>query len=276
MANNYWMRDNGKSLKTRLRAIYVTFAIAAVAVIVFMFTAAFSARTTIDDRVNFDRLREQIKADSILAVNILDFNTADTSCLTHLPDMPGNCTRLKVDRSIRIGKTFNDKNPVQLTSATRHGIIPLSDVADAWHPSRPLVKIESNNVLLVDDLRHSLPYLVPGAQCLLQEIATTFHDSLEARGGGAYRLKITSLLRTESSVARLRRRNVNATSNSAHLYGTTFDISYSNFICDSLTVARTTEDLKFLLAEILADFRDRGLCWVKHERKQSCFHITVR
>lgn len=266
------MRD----IRKRLRAVNVTFALAAVAMAVQMVTTAFSARDAIGAKVDFNQLRADVKADSLRAVAILNPEPTNTAFLTHLPEMPGGCERLKVDRSFRIGHTFNDKNPAHLTSATRLGITPISDVSSAWQPTRPLVKVESNACYFVDDLHHSLPFLVPEAEALLGDIAMAFKDSLDARGGGAYRLKVTSLLRTESSVARLRRRNVNATPNSAHLYGTTFDISYSNFICDSVTTARTTEDLKFLLAEVLAGFRDRGQCWVKHERKQSCFHITLR
>lgn len=36
-----------------------------------------------------------------------------------------------------------------------------------------------------------------------------------------------------------------------------------------------TNGLK-IMAEVLNDLRNRGRCNVKFERKQSCFHITVR
>ena len=83
-------------------------------------------------------------------------------------------------------------------------------------------------------------------------------------------------MRTPLTVAKLRRINRNATSASAHQYGTTFDISYSRFICDSLSVNRSFEDLKNLLGEILYDLREEGRCYVVFERKQSCFHVTAR
>ena len=84
------------------------------------------------------------------------------------------------------------------------------------------------------------------------------------------------MLRTPRLIRRLRRRNGNAVDTSAHLFGTTFDISYAKFICDSTRVPRTQEDLKNLLGEVVADFRARGRCYVKFERKQACFHITAR
>jgi uncharacterized protein YprB with RNaseH-like and TPR domain len=77
-------------------------------------------------------------------------------------------------------------------------------------------------------------------------------------------------------VKRLRRRNGNAVDTSAHLYGTTFDISYAKFICDSPEKPRTQEDLKNLLGEVVYDMQQRGRCYVKFEHKQACFHITSR
>ena len=81
---------------------------------------------------------------------------------------------------------------------------------------------------------------------------------------------------THLAVSKLRRRNINATANSAHRYGTTFDISYIRFFSDTVTVERTQEDLKNLLGEILKSVRDENKCYVKFERKQGCFHITAR
>ena len=214
--------------------------------------------------------------DSIAIVDILDATPRYNPYVERYDSMPPGGVRLNVDRSIRYGRVFNDSNYRHLASARVLGFNPIDTEADAWSASRPVVKVESNKNFYVDQLTHSLPYLVPEAYTLLDEIGQSFSDSLNARGGGAYRIKVTSLLRTNSSVRRLRRRNRNAVGGSAHLYGTTFDISYSNFVCDSVTVPRTVDDMKYLLAEILRDYRDHGRCYVKHERKQSCFHITVR
>ena len=129
----------------------------------------------------------------------------------------------------------------------------------------------------MDSLTHSYPYLVPEAAELLADIGRAFRDSLDARGGGDYRIKVTSMLRTPATVRSLRRVNRNATEESTHQYGTTFDISYSKFICDNPAATRRTfEDLKNLLGEILYDLRASGRCYVKYEYRQSCFHITVR
>lgn len=175
-----------------------------------------------------------------------------------------------------LGAVFNDINNVHLPVAQELGISPINGLRDAWNVNRPLKRIESCDAYRVDKLTHSLPYLIPEAADLLQEIGTRFNDTLAARGGGNYQIKVTSVLRTEGAVKKLRRNNINATQQSAHRYGTTFDISYSKFVCDSVTVPRTQEDLKNLLGEILKDLREEGRCYVKYERKQGCFHITAR
>ncbi len=186
------------------------------------------------------------------------------------------CVRLRVKTVGPFGKVFNDSNYRHLEQAEAGGIIPFHDLQTAWEQCRGLVKIESTEHLFIDSLSHSYPYLKPHAAKLLEEIGQRFADSLEARSGGAYRPKVTSMLRSPMAVGKLRRVNRNATAASAHQYATTFDISYSKFICDDpLSTRRTFEDLKNLLAEIVYDMRAQGRCLVKHERKQACFHITA-
>lgn len=222
------------------------------------------------------RSAAMIRLDSIHALTILDTHEPFNPHVNHLDSMPPGGRRLSVNRSIVNGREFNDSNSYHLAAAALHGIDPIDNEADILKITRPIVKVQSTAYYYIDKLTHSLPYLVPEAEKLLHDIGKTFRDSLEARGGGDYRIKVTSILRTNSSVKSLRRRNRNAVGGSAHLYATTFDISYSNFICDNDSVPRTVEDMKMLLAEILKKFRDENRCFVKHERKQSCFHITSR
>lgn len=195
----------------------------------------------------------------------------------HLDSAPDDgCVRLRTRFNQPIGRVFNDLNDAHLAEARKGGIRPVSDDAMAWSEGRNLVEIKSNPYYFVDELSHSYPFLRPHAADLLAEICRRFRDSLQARGGGAYRPKVTSLLRTPLSVSRLRRVNRNATGESAHQYATTFDISYSKFICDDAGAPhRTFEDLKNLLAEIIVDMQSKGRCLVKHERLQACFHITA-
>lgn len=188
----------------------------------------------------------------------------------------GGCAKLRSYPPASLGRAFNDKNDVHLLHALATGMRPIESAEQTWSRGRGLMRVRSDSTLYIDSLKHSFAYLQPHAAALLNEIGSRFHDTLAARGGGEYRLKVTSLLRTQSTVGKLRRVNRNASGGSAHCYATTFDISYSKFICDNAAgTKRTFEDLKNLLAEILWQLRSEGRCVVKLERKQACFHITA-
>ena len=183
--------------------------------------------------------------------------------------------RLPVRRIGRLHEVFNDSNHHQLAHARRLGIQPMADVSSYYNTTRPIVKIETNKDFVVDELKHSYPYLVPEAAKLLHEIGRNFQDSLASRKGGRYRIIVTSVLRTPVTVKRLRRVNRNATQESTHQYGTTFDITYTRFDPIDGKEVNTQEDLKNLLGEVIYDLHRRGRCMVKYERKSPCFHITV-
>ncbi len=172
---------------------------------------------------------------------------------------------------------FNDVNDLHLEAAKTHGISPISNLRDAYNLKKPIQRITTCDNYTIEHLSHSLPFLVPRAAKLLDNIGKRFADTIRARGNREYRIKVTSVLRTNGSVSKLRQRNINASETSAHCFGTTFDISYSRFICmDSIPCDIAQEDLKNILGEILYDERKNGNCYVKFEVKQGCFHITTR
>lgn len=182
---------------------------------------------------------------------------------------------IKVNNIGPLWKVFNDSNYLQLQTARNIGIEPISDLSNSYFMNRPIVKVESNEFYHIDSLRHSLPYLVPEAAALLHDIGKNFIDSLHARGGDSYTIKVTSLLRTPETVGRLRRVNINATDSSTHQFATTFDISYTNFYCLDEGRRINQGDLKNLLGEVLLDLKKQDRCLVKYEHKTGCFHITA-
>lgn len=178
-------------------------------------------------------------------------------------------------------EAFPDTNAVQLVAAQQWGVLPVKDRADAESRKKELVYIDSSPYYHVDKLSQSIPYLVPRAAILLQDIGQAFFDSLYVKGVPLHRLIVTSVLRTQEDVARLRRFNGNATENSCHLYGTTFDICYNRYE----TIENPSgphrrqvrnDTLKYVLSEVLRDMREQERCFIKYEVKQGCFHMTVR
>ena len=175
-----------------------------------------------------------------------------------------------------LAHVFNDKNDIQLSAAQVIGIEPVYSLNDAYNIKQPIVKISDCEDFQLDTLFHSMPYLVPKAEKLLHDIGKAFNDTIQSRTGHKCNIIVTSVLRTESSIHRLKRRNRNATTSSCHMYGTTFDISWRRFHYNDSSYIMYTEDLKNVLAEVLHEMREQGRCYVKFERKQSCFHITTR
>jgi len=178
-------------------------------------------------------------------------------------------------------RTFNDLNKLHLDAAQRIGVESVESRDDAEHMKKKLVHIVDNKCYAVDSLTHSIPYLVPKASELLTVIGQNFLDSLDSKGLNPNQVIVTSVLRTRSDVKKLRKRNVNASENSAHFYGTTFDISWKRFKKVEDKNGRPMEDvgsdtLKLVLAEVLRDVRKEEKCYIKYELKQGCFHITAR
>ncbi|MBR0165885.1 MAG: hypothetical protein IJQ13_03290 [Prevotella sp.] len=178
-------------------------------------------------------------------------------------------------------EAFPDTNAVQLEAARQWGVTPVKNREDAESRKRELVYIGASPYYHIDPLYSSIPYLVPRAAVLLQDIGRAFFDSLYVKGIPLHQLIVTSVLRSQEDVVKLRRRNGNATENSCHLYGTTFDICYNRYKTvenpDGPRRRQVRNDtLKWVLSEVLRDMRQQERCYIKYEVKQGCFHMTVR
>ena len=178
------------------------------------------------------------------------------------------------------GNTFPDQQDVQILAANKHGVNPVQNREEAEHSKGKLVYVGSNPFFYVDKLNNSIPYLVPRASVLLLDIGRAYFDSLQIKGIPLHKIIVTSILRTKDDVAKLRTRNGNATENSCHLYGTTFDVCYNRYkqIQTRQQPRRQVQNdtLKWVLSEVLRDMRNRNRCLIKYEVKQGCFHITVK
>jgi hypothetical protein len=173
-------------------------------------------------------------------------------------------------------RIFNDLNEVQIEAAHRNGLSHPIEAADVVK-SRKLQKINDCKYYEVDNLTHSMPYLVPKAAKLIEDIGKAFQDSLHNRGYNRnHKITITSVLRTEDNVKNLRRTNVNSSENSCHCFGTTVDISYFSFETPEFGRTASIDKMRQVLMQVVYDLRNEGRCYVKYEKQQTCLHITVR
>ena len=169
---------------------------------------------------------------------------------------------------------FPDSQAVQIVAAKRWGVRPVKNRTEAEQRKKDLVYVGESPFYHVDPLYSSIPYLVPRAAVLLQDIGQAFYDSLYAKGIPLNKLIVTSVMRSMDDVAKLRKRNPNATEQSCHLFGTTIDICYNRY--HPVTREVRNDTLKWVLSEVLRDLRQQERCYIKYEVKQGCFHMTVR
>lgn len=179
---------------------------------------------------------------------------------------------------------YKDLNALHLKHAKAQGISAFKTDKDFLENSRRLVRegklvhIENPVYYAVKKLTHSHPYLTPQAADLLDDIGKRFHKKLNEDNLGKCYFQVSSLLRTAESQKRLSRSNTNASSNSSHLYGTTFDISYQKVIKKPLpwkSAEVIDGPAMKLLSETIGELRKEGRLVVVTERKEACFHITV-
>ena len=219
---------------------------------------------------------EDLKKDELTATP----DTAIKSKLSIFFDQDGKEVKHRIFSVPHFGHTFPDQQDVQILAANQHGVQPVQNRDEAEHSKGKLVYVGSNPFFYVDKLNNSIPYLVPRASVLLQDIGRAYFDSLQIKGIPLHKIIVTSILRTKDDVAKLRTRNGNATENSCHLYGTTFDVCYNRYKqVQTLEKPRRqvqNDTLKWVLSEVLRDMRVKNRCYIKYEVNQGCFHITVK
>ena len=101
---------------------------------------------------------------------------------------------------------FPDSQSVQIVAAERWGVRPVQNREDAEKRKKELVYVGESPYWHVDRLSSSIPYLVPRAATLLQDIGQAFYDSLYNKGIPFNQLIVTSILRSMDDVATTRPR----------------------------------------------------------------------
>ena len=177
---------------------------------------------------------------------------------------------------------LNDPNEIHLIHANRNGIKkPLTTVEDFYakidslkHNSI-LIEVTENKFYQLKSLSHSEPYLIPEAVDMLNEIGFRFQKRLKEKKYHNYKFRITSLIRTVETQNSLSHFNRNATLHSAHLFGTTVDISYKNFYNTEKDTIESSYEAVQTLTKVLVEMRQECKFLAVREHKQSCFHLTV-
>ena len=228
--------------------------------------------------------QDSAEVDSLKAMKKDELSAAPDTAMAGMAsiffDKDGKEVKHRIFSVPHFGNTFPDQQDVQILAANQHGVAPVQNREEAEHSKGKLVYVGSNPFFYVDKLNNSIPYLVPRASVLLQDIGRAYFDSLQIKGIPLHKIIVTSILRTKDDVAKLRTRNGNATENSCHLYGTTFDICYNRYkqvqTKDQPRRQVQNDTLKWVFSEVLRDFREKNRCYIKYEVHQGCFHITVR
>lgn len=211
-----------------------------------------------------------------VAVSVLE--EADAPQPSHLPAVSEKPHPVRGVHSYK--DCFPDVQDVQIVAARKWGVSPVLNRQQAEERKSELVYVGAMPYCVMDKgMTSSIPYLVPRAADLLHSIGRNYLDSLAVKGIPLHRIIVTSVLRTEEDVAKLRRHNMNASPQSCHRFGTTFDIAYNRYTPVIPTNEQSTANsiqLQRVLAEVLRDLRQQRRCYVKYEVKQGCFHITTR
>lgn len=227
--------------------------------------------------------RNTIRLVLLLAGLIFAFSACGTKTSEQLnsstPELIEDILVFYPGRTFSYKEKFRDTQAKQEQAARAIGLsTPPQNRQQAAKMRSQLTQIKTNDYYIVDSLTHSIPYLVPTAAAELESIGKEFADILQRNGLPHYRFYVTSVLRTKDDVKYLQKSgNVNATTNSCHCYGTTFDLAYYRY--DKVTRTRKymhQDNLKLVLGQVLLNHQRAGKIYVKYEHKQACFHITVR
>jgi hypothetical protein len=206
--------------------------------------------------------------------------------------------RVPVLRPREVAELRMDVNRTQIASARRLGI----RVSSAAHRDRllrsgSLVELEdSTEFWILRRMEHSAAHATPDTRAMLEALGRRFHERLDSLGLPRYRMRITSVLRTDAEQASLRRSNPNASRIvSAHEFGTTVDVSHERFAVPAAPwVAHGDPRLAGLQVEMLEEvgrehsrvlqaelgraiweMRQDGALHVMMENAQPVYHMTV-
>jgi hypothetical protein len=223
-----------------------------------------------------------ISAGGVLLVNKIQKKIVQKKEIAIITNYVSDCDHVRFPTApISPSNKLNDQNEIHLLHAQTNGLKPFATDSifnkqvDSLVSKSVLVKVTDNRFYQLKTLTFSQPYLIPEAVDMLNEIGYRFQERLKEKKYDNYQFRITSIFRTEEAQAKLSHRNGNATDHSAHIYGTSLDISYKNFFNTKKDTIESKMEPILALTKVLIDMRKECKLLVVRERHQSCFHITV-
>ncbi|MDR2540533.1 MAG: DUF5715 family protein [Candidatus Peribacteria bacterium] len=173
---------------------------------------------------------------------------------------------------------FNDLLKDYKDTARKVGITPIKNRKVAETKKKDLVEIKNGKYYVIDpEMNRSIPFLVPHAKNLLDEIGREFSDSLSTLGYPRYQLIISSVWRTEEDIKNMKKidHNENVSKDSPHRFGIAFDLKYLSFEkVEGNDKDIDPEELQRILASVLLNFKEDA--WITYETEQACFHIVSK
>lgn len=144
-------------------------------------------------RLVFPSVAQPLTHKSVAQADTAVVDSIDTTAVEKMKpsvffDSKGQVVKHRIFSVPHFGNTFPDQNDVQLLAANKFGVSPVQNRDEAEHSKGKLVYVGSNPYFYVDKLNNSIPYLVPRASVLLQDIGKAYFDSLQIRAFHSIRL----------------------------------------------------------------------------------------
>jgi hypothetical protein len=176
-------------------------------------------------------------------------------------------------------RRLKDMLPDYIAESSVSGISKCSNKRELLNKVREgeLYRVRNGRGYEVEDLSFSYPFLTKRGKDLLKEVGKRFRKQLAGTRLRGSDFRLTSMTRTTEILLKLRKLNSNASVNSPHFYGNTFDISYVRFSSPKWFVTDCDKYfLKESLAQVIWQLRQENKCWATYEIKQGCFHVVAR
>ena len=169
---------------------------------------------------------------------------------------------------------FNERNSIHILAtknSSLHSPIKKEIGIRKFLKNKSLIRLKEGEGYIIDQMPYSYPYLTAKTISFIEALGMEFKTACELSHLPCRPFIITSALRTKETVKKLQKKNPNEKTESAHLYGCTFDIAWSRFGYGN----NPDQEMLDVLIPCLKNMQKKRKCRIKFEMNQACFHITA-